>query len=110
MSESDTTPEAASANATPKDTAGATAADIPEPTREGPVLPASLDLNELQALDAAEIEKLCRTFELRVNAGRSRHHLVLDLLRAALGRRIPITTNGFLDIGPDSFGVLRWPR
>ena len=115
MNESETTPEEAPAvasatDATPKHTGNAAAADVPEATREGPALPASLDLNELQALDAAEIEKLCRTFELRVHAGRSRHHLVLDLLRAALGRRIPITTSGFLDIGPDSFGVLRWPR
>ncbi|HKP03304.1 MAG TPA: transcription termination factor Rho [Chthoniobacterales bacterium] len=115
MNESETTPEeapaaASAADATPKHAGNTAAADLPEATREGPVLPASLDLNELQALDAAEIEKLCRTFELRVHAGRSRHHLVLDLLRAALGRRIPITTNGFLDIGPDSFGVLRWPR
>src|SRR5436190_9923634 len=73
-------------------------------------LPAALDLNELQSLEAAEVEKLCHTFELRVHASRSRHHLVLDLLRAALGRRIPVTPHGFLHIGPDSFGVLRWPR
>ncbi|MFZ1219760.1 MAG: transcription termination factor Rho [Chthoniobacterales bacterium] len=111
MSESETTPETRSADetVTPQSKA-ATATDPAEAVAESPVLPATLDLNELQALDAAEIEKLCRTFELRVHAGRSRHHLILDLLRAALGRRIPVTTKGFLDIGPDSFGVLRWPR
>jgi transcription termination factor Rho len=74
-----------------------------------PVLPAALDVNELQALDPAEIEKLCRDFELRVYPGRSRHHLILDLVRAALGRKIPVTATGFFD-PVDSFGVLRWPR
>ncbi|MEY2504202.1 MAG: transcription termination factor Rho [Verrucomicrobiota bacterium] len=112
MSESETTPETRSADetVTPQTSKATTATDPAEAVPESPVLPATLDLNELQALDAAEIEKLCRTFELRVHAGRSRHHLILDLLRAALGRRIPVTTQGFLDIGPDSFGVLRWPR
>jgi transcription termination factor Rho len=85
---------------------GAAAQDVAKP----PVaLPAALDVNELQALDPAEIENLCRDFELRVYPGRSRHHLILDLLRAALGRKIPVTATGFFD-PVDSFGVLRWPR
>ena len=71
--------------------------------------PAALDVNELQVLAPAEIEKLCRDFELRVYPGRSRHHLILDLVRAALGRKIPVTATGFFD-PVDSFGVLRWPR
>jgi transcription termination factor Rho len=95
MSDSQTTPDPQSAEAAPESLI---------------VLPETLDLNELQSLEAAEIEKLCRDFDLRVHAGRSRHHLVLDLLRAALGRRLPVTTHGFVDIGADSFGVLRWPR
>src|SRR5688572_4266929 len=74
-----------------------------------PELPATLDVNELQALDPTEIEKLCRDFELRVYPGRSRHHLILDLVRAALGRKIPVTATGFFD-PVDSFAVLRWPR
>jgi transcription termination factor Rho len=74
-----------------------------------PELPASLDVNQLQALEPAEIEKLCRDFELRVYPGRSRHHLILDLVRAALGRKIPVTATGFFD-PVDSFAVLRWPR
>ena len=115
MSESETTPEAASASeatteATAKSFEETTAAERAKTASGAPALAAALDLNELQALDAAEIEKLCRRFDLRVHAGRSRHHLILDLLRAALGRRIPVSTHGFLDIGPDSFGVLRWPR
>lgn len=73
-------------------------------------IPAALDLNELQALEPAQIEKLCRDFELRVHPGRTRHHQILDLIRAALGRKIPVTAEGFFDQVADSFGVLRWPR
>src|SRR5947207_3124340 len=72
--------------------------------------PGALDLNELQAMSPEEVEKLCRDFQLRVYPGRSRHHLILDLVRAALGRRIPVTTTGFFDPVADNFGVLRWPR
>jgi transcription termination factor Rho len=72
--------------------------------------PAALDLNELQALEPAQIEKLCRDFELRVHPGRTRHHQILDVIRAALGRRIPVIAEGFFDQVADSFGVLRWPR
>ena len=87
------------------ETAAATTVDAPPPVE----LPAKLDVNELQALDPAEIEKLCRDFELRAYPGRSRHHLILDLIRAALGRKIPVTATGFFD-PVDSFAVLRWPR
>jgi transcription termination factor Rho len=73
-------------------------------------IPAALDLNELQALGPAEIEKLCRDFELRVHPGRTRHHQILDILRTALGLGISVTAEGFFDQGADSFGVLRWPK
>src|SRR4051794_3581913 len=73
-------------------------------------LPDRLDINELQALPADDIEKLCRDFELRVYPGRSRHHLILDLVRAALGLGVRVTTTGFFDPVADAFGILRWPR
>src|SRR5438067_6213518 len=110
MNESESTPEAVEQNS-----AAETAAAIPEATtvvaEKGPLnLPASLDVNELQALPPEKVEKLCRDFQLRVYPGRSRHHLILDLVRAALGRKIPVTTTGFFDPVADNFGVLRWPR
>ena len=57
-----------------------------------------------------EIEKLCRDFELRIHPGRTRHHQILDLIRAALGLGVSVTAEGFFDQMGDSFGVLRWPR
>jgi transcription termination factor Rho len=82
-----------------------------ETVAEVPVdLPASLDLNELQAAGPAEIEKLCRTLEVRVHPGRTRHHQILDVIRTALGLGIPVTAEGFFDQAADSFAMLRWPR
>ena len=66
-------------------------------------LPDSLDVNELQALPPEEVEKLCRDLEVRVYPGRSRHHLILDLVRAALSLGIRITTTGFFDPVADGF-------
>jgi transcription termination factor Rho len=73
-------------------------------------LPASLDLNELQALGPVEVEKLCHDFEVRVHPGRTRHQQILDIIRSALSRSIPVTAEGFFDQVADSFGVLRWAR
>ena len=82
-----------------------------EPAVAAPAnIPTALDLNELQALGPAEIEQLCRDLEVRVHPGRTRHHQILDLLRAALGLGIRVTAEGFFDQVADSFGVLRWPR
>ncbi|MGI8480774.1 MAG: hypothetical protein ACR2MF_01690, partial [Chthoniobacterales bacterium] len=75
-----------------------------------PVMPSSLDINTLQAMPPAEVEALCHDFGLRVHAARTRHHQILDLVRAAIGRQIPVTTSGFFDMVADSFGVLRWPQ
>lgn len=107
MNEDDSTKsETTEANAPAVETApAATEENAAQPV----ALPAALDVNDLQALDPAEIEKLCRDFELRAYPGRSRHHLILDLIRAALSRKIPVTATGFFD-PVDSFAVLRWPR
>src|ERR1051325_6783954 len=72
-------------------------------------IPATLDLNQLQALGPAEIEQLCRDFELRIHPDRTRHQRILDLIRSALGLGITVTAEGFFDQIADSFGVLRWP-
>ncbi|HYJ06454.1 MAG TPA: transcription termination factor Rho [Chthoniobacterales bacterium] len=107
MDENDSTPSQPEEQNT---SAAETAAPTTEETAAPAVaLPEALNVNELQALDPAEIERLCRDFELRVYPGRLRHHLILDLVRAALGRKIPVTATGFFD-PVDSCGVLRWPR
>jgi transcription termination factor Rho len=107
MDESDSTRiEAAEQDAPAAETAAAATETVAAPP---PVLPATLDVNELQSLGPPEIENLCRDFELRVYPSRSRHHLILDLVRAALGRKIPVTAAGFVDFVSETHAMLRWP-
>jgi transcription termination factor Rho len=114
MDENDITAEPPKIDEKPAETTDAKAgptATATTTTEEKPLnLPASLDVNELQAMSPETLERLCRDFQLRVHPGRSRHHLILDLVRAALGRKIPVTTTGFFDPVADHFGMLRWPR
>jgi transcription termination factor Rho len=107
--------EESSTQAEPDSTTLAESGPTPHSEQEAAVetaapLPPALDLNELQALGPAEIERLCRDFELRVHPGRTRHHQILDVIRAALGLGIPVTAKGFFDQVADSLSVLRWPR
>ena len=71
--------------------------------------PASLDLCELQRLTPAELEALCQSFDVRPHPGRTRHHQIVDLIRAALHRNARVTAEGFFDQIADSFALLRWP-
>ena len=71
--------------------------------------PASLDLCELQRLAPAELDALCQSVDVRAHPGRTRHHQIVDLIRAALQRNVPVTAEGFFDQPADSFGLLRWP-
>jgi len=68
-----------------------------------------LDLNHLQTLGPAELDELCRIFEAHPHAGRTRHHQIVDLARAALRQGGRVTVEGFFDQVADSFGLLRYP-
>ena len=83
--------------------------EIADPAEQLPALE-SLDLNELQTLTPAELERLFRRLDVRLHPGRSRHHQVLDLVRVALGRNIRVTVEGFYDQVADSFALLRFPK
>ncbi len=69
----------------------------------------TLDVNHLQTLLPAALDEVCRTFDLRVYPGRSRHQQIVDLVRAACFKGVPVTVAGFYCQTPDSFGLLRFP-
>ncbi|HEY2125091.1 MAG TPA: transcription termination factor Rho [Chthoniobacterales bacterium] len=70
-------------------------------------LPRSLHLNDLQKLSGDQLEDVARELDLRLFAGRTRHHHILDIVRSALGRGGTITAEGFLDEQGDAGPVLR---
>jgi transcription termination factor Rho len=99
MDQDDTTPQQDAA-----DTAAATAVEA------APVLPTSLHINDLQAMSPEQIEALCRDFDVRIFAGRTRHHHIFDLVRNALARGIRVMAEGFLDPVAEHFAVIRFPQ
>src|SRR5215813_940686 len=70
----------------------------------------SLDLNELQESSEKKLRALARDLDLFLNPARSRHHHILDIIRAALAGGATVTAEGFLDQVSDSFAMLRWPK
>ncbi len=96
------------------DTAATTEKEAPESAPKklaaATVRPRALDLNELQALSSEDLAAIAREFGLHLHSARSRHHHIVDLIRAALGRGSTVTTEGFLDQVGDSFGLLRSPQ
>ncbi len=79
-----------------------------EPTARVP-LPDGLDILELQKLSPADLQTLCEKYDVRIHAGRSRHHQIVDLARWAISSGVRVTTHGFFDVVADSFAVLRCP-
>ncbi len=73
-------------------------------------VPPPLDLNELQAYTAEQLDKWSRKLGIRLHPGRSRHHQILDLVRTALNLGGTVIAEGFLDEVGESFGFLRSPR
>jgi transcription termination factor Rho len=79
-------------------------------TPSATVRPRALDLDELQRLSSEELAPIAHEFGLRLHPARSRHHHILDAARAALGRGVTVTAEGFLDQVGDSVGLLRSPQ
>src|SRR6266700_2408937 len=70
----------------------------------------SLDLNELQEFPDQKLKALARDLDLYLHPARSRHHHILDIVRAALAGGGTVTAEGFLDQVSESFAMLRWPK
>ncbi|MEO5719898.1 MAG: transcription termination factor Rho [Chthoniobacterales bacterium] len=86
-----------------------TATAVDEATPPAAPLPEALHLNALQALTPAALEEVCRPFDVRIHPGRTRHQQILDLVRAACSRNVPVTVEGFFSLVGESFGLLRFP-
>ncbi len=82
--------------------------EIP-PRSEEAERPEPLRLNDLLHVSPQELADLCQRLDLRMHPGRSRQHQVLDLVRGALSRRVPVLVEGFFEQVADSFALLRFP-
>ncbi len=73
------------------------------------VPPAKLWIDELHQLTLAELVARANAFHLKLNADKTRHHLVFDLLRTFASRGTEIYADGIIEMTPQGSGYLRWP-
>jgi len=65
---------------------------------------------ELHAMTHAALLERAEELRLRVSPDRSRHHLVLDLMKYHVNRGGELQAEGVVEITPDNQAFLRWPR
>lgn len=75
-----------------------------------PPFPEEVSINDLQASSPAELQALAETVGWRTNASRSKHQLIYDLLVWMGQHKTRIRMEGVLEIGPENFGMIRYPR
>ncbi|TDU68169.1 transcription termination factor Rho [Prosthecobacter fusiformis] len=80
-----------------------------QPTAEPP-FPVEISLNDLQDAALADIQTLAETVNFRMNASRSKHQLIYDLLAWMADHRTRVKVDGVLEIGTDNFGLIRYPK
>jgi len=72
--------------------------------------PEVFDVSSLQDLSAVELQEFFTRFELQPHPGRTRHQLILDLIRHLISRGHTVRTSGFLEQPNDGPPMLRSPR
>lgn len=73
-------------------------------------LPASMHLDELHALNTAQLIERMNQWRIRVHPDRTLHQLVADILRFLTERRAEVIVDGVLEMASESHGFLRWPK
>lgn len=119
------TPAAEAAAPVSAGTAPAAETDSPEPAArsvpEGrpekpaapvaePPFPEEISLNDLQEATLAELQAQAEAVGYRMNASRSKHQLIYDLLSWMADHRTRVKVEGILEIGTDNFGLIRYPK
>ena len=82
----------------------------PSPPAAEPPFPVEISLNSLHESTLAELLQLAETVGYRINASRSKHQLIYDLLSWMADHRTRVKVEGILEIGTDNFGLIRYPK
>ncbi|MEQ1933181.1 MAG: transcription termination factor Rho [Fimbriimonadaceae bacterium] len=72
--------------------------------------PEEISINDLQACSPGELQALADNVGWRTNASRSKHQLIYDLLVWMGQHKTRIKMEGIIEIGPENFGMIRYPR
>ncbi len=84
-------------------------AAMPTETPEAgtPPLPPNGNLNELHRASLSQLLEMALPLGVRPHPTRGRQQLACDIARAWLARGIPVSVDGILEFGADSFALLR---
>ncbi|MDQ3115605.1 MAG: transcription termination factor Rho [Verrucomicrobiota bacterium] len=85
----------------------ASATTATDPNRSAPEV---FDLPALQELSPVALQELFTRFELHPHPGRTRHQLLVDLMRHLISRGRVVRTSGFLELPNDGPAMLRSPH
>ncbi|MEZ5383999.1 MAG: transcription termination factor Rho [Prosthecobacter sp.] len=85
----------------------------PEPVKiEGaqPPFPQEISINQLQESSLSELQTLAEAVGFRLNASRSKHQIIYDLCAWLAEHKTRLVVEGILEVGPDNFGLIRYPK
>ena len=74
------------------------------------VVPAELWIEELNAEPLNGLLERADALELRLNADKTRHQIVFELLKAYASRGTLLFADGVIEMSAQGNGFLRWPR
>ena len=88
------------------------AQDVALPAQAGaePPFPDEQSINALQEMSPAALQGLADSVGWRTNASRNKHQLIYDLLSWMGSHRTKLKVDGVIEIGPEGFGVIRYPK
>ena len=88
----------------------AESAGSPQPAAAATSFPAKLWIDELHEETLAQLLDRADALRLRLNADKTRHYLVFEILKAYAARGTEIFADGVVEMSPQGTGFLRWPR
>jgi transcription termination factor Rho len=79
------------------------------PPAAEPPFPLEISLNELHGKSLAELHDLATIVGFRLNAARTKHQLIYDLLSWMAEHRTRVLVEGVLEVGTENFGLIKYP-
>jgi len=89
---------------------GASPNVVTDPQSAEAPFPEEISINDLQARSLGELQSVADAVGWRTNASRSKHQLIYDLLVWMGQHKTRIKMEGVIEIGPENFGMIRYPR
>ncbi len=82
----------------------------PCPPKAQPPFPEEASVNELQSRTIGALQLLAQELGWRVNGSRGKHHLINELISWMSQHGTKVTVDGFLEILPEGYNLIRYPR